>query len=189
MDIKELSETALLDHAMTSKKRSKAIEEFLKLTFKSQVDSNCCHEDLVNLGLFSFGFLLKFHFIGGWFSTNQKFYYVNETRKAKYGDFELTRTELAEIFGQSNNSNLSNRVFEVIDRDKNGHICAREFADILILLLKGSIEEKAALMHRVYNLENHKDLTLRNGFERRFQDRPHSRTLRFEFAYFTIHFQ
>ena len=59
MDIKELSETALLDHAMTSKKRSKAIEEFLKLTFKSQVDSNCCHEDLVNLGLFSFGFLLK----------------------------------------------------------------------------------------------------------------------------------
>ena len=52
MDIKELSETVLLDHAMTSKKRSKAIEEFLKLTFKSQVDSNCCHEDLVNLGLF-----------------------------------------------------------------------------------------------------------------------------------------
>ena len=69
--------------------------------------------------------------------------------KRKYGDFELTRTELAEIFGQSNNSNLSNRVFEVIDRDKNGHICAREFADILILLLKGSMEEKAALMHRV----------------------------------------
>ena len=59
MDIKELSETALLDHAMTSKKRSKAIEEFLKLTFKSQVDSNCCHEDLVNLGLFSFEFSLK----------------------------------------------------------------------------------------------------------------------------------
>ena len=54
MDIKELSETVLLDHAMTSKKRSKAIEEFLKLTFKSQVDSNCCHEDLVNLGLFLF---------------------------------------------------------------------------------------------------------------------------------------
>ena len=89
---------------------------------------------------------------------------VMKHNKAKYGDFELTRTELAEIFGQSNNSNLSNRVFEVIDTDKNGHICAREFADILILLLKGSIEEKAALMHRVYNLENHKDLTLRNGF-------------------------
>ena len=65
MDIKELSETALLDHAMTSKKRSKAIEEFLKLTFKSQVDSNCCHEDLVNLGLFSFGSLLKFLLEGG----------------------------------------------------------------------------------------------------------------------------
>ena len=71
MDIKELSETALLDHAMTSKKRSKAIEEFLKLTFKSQVDSNCCHEDLVNLGLFLFQFSLTSPFIRGLVSTNQ----------------------------------------------------------------------------------------------------------------------
>ena len=54
MDIREMSEASLLENAMTSKKRSKAIEEFLKLTFKSQVDANCCHEDLVNLGLFSF---------------------------------------------------------------------------------------------------------------------------------------
>ena len=54
MDIREMSEASLLDNAMTSKKRSKAIEEFLKLTFKSQVDSNCCHEDLVNLGIVSF---------------------------------------------------------------------------------------------------------------------------------------
>ena len=71
MDIKELSETALLDHAMTSKKRSKAIEEFLKLTFKSQVDSNCCHEDLVNLGLFLSQFSLTSPFIRGLISTNQ----------------------------------------------------------------------------------------------------------------------
>ena len=71
MDIKELSETALLDHAMTSKKRSKAIEEFLKLTFKSQVDSNCCHEDLVNLGLFLFQFSLTSPFIRGLVTTNR----------------------------------------------------------------------------------------------------------------------
>ena len=55
---------------------------------------------------------------------------------SEYGDLELTRCELEEILGQSPNSNLSNRIFDFTDKDKNGHVCAREFADILILLLK-----------------------------------------------------
>ena len=72
----------------------------------------------------------------------------------QHGDLELTRTELAEIFGQSSNSILSNRVFDVCDTDKNGLMCAKDFAVMLLTIMKGSIEEKARLVYDVYELNS-----------------------------------
>ena len=74
------------------------------------------------------------------------------------GDVELNREELAEIVGHKHNSILSERIFELIDTDKNGTICAREPAKLFLLLMKGTAEEKAHLLYSVYDVDSRRNL-------------------------------
>jgi len=45
------------------------------------------------------------------------------------------------------------KMFDLVDRDKNGYISFREFLDMLIIFVKGSAEDKAQLMFDMYDIE------------------------------------
>ena len=131
LEVKEDNETVILENALTAERRAKAIESFLKAAFKNLVTGNT--------GMPRHEDLVDY---------------------VQHGDLELTRTELAEIFGQSNCSILSNRIFDVCDTDKNGLMCAKDFALMLLTIIKGTIEEKARLVYDVYELETSHSMSL-----------------------------
>ena len=44
------------------------------------------------------------------------------------------------------------KMFNLIDKDKNGFISFREFTDLLIIFANGTEEEKASLLFRMYDI-------------------------------------
>lgn len=44
------------------------------------------------------------------------------------------------------------KMFNLIDKDKNGFISFREFTDLLIIFSDGTEEEKASLLFRMYDI-------------------------------------
>jgi len=74
----------------------------------------------------------------------------------------LSRTELSNLFGQRADSPLMRRIFETIDTDNDGTVCAQEFVEFLVLVMKGNNDDKAQLIYDIYDVSNKTKLTIEN---------------------------
>ncbi|XP_068131700.1 dual oxidase 1-like isoform X2 [Hyperolius riggenbachi] len=121
----------LLKEAVTKKQRSQILETFFRHSFAQvlHIDQSGI-EDLVA------GSSLK----------------VREALKC-----ELSRTEFAESLGLKPQSMFVESMFSLADEDGNGYLSFREFLNILLILMKGSPEEKSRLMFTMYDVDG-------NGF-------------------------
>ncbi|XP_032685960.1 dual oxidase-like isoform X3 [Odontomachus brunneus] len=72
---------------------------------------------------------------------------------------ELTIIEFAEALSMKPEAEFVKKIFNLVDKDKNGFISFREFIDMLVIFLKGSAEEKIKLMFDMYDINNTKRLT------------------------------
>uniref|UniRef100_A0A1Y1KGZ7 NAD(P)H oxidase (H2O2-forming) n=1 Tax=Photinus pyralis TaxID=7054 RepID=A0A1Y1KGZ7_PHOPY len=65
---------------------------------------------------------------------------------------ELTLVEFAEALNMSSNAEFVVRMFNLIDKDKNGFISFREFVDLLIIFAEGDELKKAKLLFDMYDV-------------------------------------
>ncbi|KMQ98401.1 dual oxidase 2 [Lasius niger] len=65
---------------------------------------------------------------------------------------ELTIIEFAEALSMKPDAEFVKKIFNLVDKDKNGFISFREFVDMLVIFLKGSAEEKMKLMFDMYDI-------------------------------------
>ncbi|XP_060531820.1 dual oxidase 2-like [Cylas formicarius] len=80
-------------------------------------------------------------------------------------DTELTLTEFADSLNMRPENEFVRRMFMLVDKNKNGFICFREFVDLLIIFADGTEEEKAKLLFNLYDIDGtgylrSKDFTL-----------------------------
>ncbi|KAG8440375.1 hypothetical protein GDO86_006217 [Hymenochirus boettgeri] len=122
-----MDEKSLLKEAVTKKQRGHILETFFRQSF-AQV--------LKNIESFTTNSCEK----------------VKEALKC-----ELSRTEFAESLGLKSHSMFVESMFSLADEDGNGYLSFREFLNILVILMKGSPEEKSRLMFTMYDVDG-------NGF-------------------------
>ncbi|XP_053573547.1 dual oxidase 1-like [Bombina bombina] len=127
----KMNEKALLKEAVTKKQRSQILETFFKQSF-----SQVLHISQSDIESF----------------TSDSCFKVKEALKC-----ELSRTEFAESLGLKPHSIFVESMFSLADEDGNGYLSFREFLNILIILMKGSAEEKSQLMFKMYDIDG-------NGF-------------------------
>lgn len=65
---------------------------------------------------------------------------------------ELTLNEFAEVLNMQPSAEFVWKMFNLIDKDKNGFISFREFVDLLIIFAKGNGEEKVKLLFNMYDI-------------------------------------
>lgn len=126
-----MDEEILLNEAVTKLQRSQILETFFRHSF-----AQVLHIDQSSIESFTAGSSLK----------------VKEALKC-----ELSRTEFAESLGLKPNSLFVESMFSLADEDGNGYLSFREFLSILLILMKGSPEEKSKLMFTMYDIDG-------NGF-------------------------
>ncbi|XP_073474996.1 dual oxidase 1-like isoform X2 [Aquarana catesbeiana] len=127
----KMDEDSLLKEAVTKKQRSQILETFFRHSFSQVLDID--QSGIENLIAES---SLK----------------VREALKC-----ELSRTEFAESLGLKPHSTFVDSMFSLADEDGNGYLSFREFLNILIILMKGSPEQKSKLMFTMYDIDG-------NGF-------------------------
>ncbi|KAI4457597.1 oxidase/peroxidase [Holotrichia oblita] len=67
--------------------------------------------------------------------------------------FEITMYEFADILGMHPDKEFIQRMFLLIDKDKNGFISFREFTDLLVIFAKGTELEKGKLLFDMYDID------------------------------------
>lgn len=67
--------------------------------------------------------------------------------------FEITMYEFADILGMHPEKEFIQRMFLLIDKDKNGFISFREFTDLLVIFAKGTELEKGKLLFDMYDID------------------------------------
>ncbi|XP_070541735.1 dual oxidase 2-like isoform X2 [Ptychodera flava] len=72
---------------------------------------------------------------------------------------ELTKVEFAEALSLKPNSVFVEKMFELIDKDKNGYVSFREFLDMLIIFSKGTAETRLRLFFDMYDLDHSGTMT------------------------------
>ncbi|XP_069837992.1 dual oxidase 1-like [Dendropsophus ebraccatus] len=127
----KMDEETLLNEAVTKIQRSQILETFFRHSF-----AQVLHIDQSGIESFSAGNSLK----------------VREALKC-----ELSRTEFADSLGLKPHSLFVESMFSLADEDGNGYLSFREFLSILLILMKGSPEEKSKLMFTMYDIDG-------NGF-------------------------
>ncbi|KAM4746802.1 dual oxidase 1-like [Rhinophrynus dorsalis] len=127
----KMKEKNLLKEAVTKKQRSHILETFFRQSF-----AQVLHINQSDIESFTSGNCSK----------------VKEALKC-----ELSRTEFAESLGLKPNSMFVESMFSLADEDGNGYLSFREFLNILVILMKGSPEEKSRLMFTMYDVDG-------NGF-------------------------
>ncbi|XP_075064233.1 dual oxidase 1-like [Mixophyes fleayi] len=127
----KMDEHTLLNQAVTKKQRSQILETFFRYSFAQVLNI-----DQSGIESFTAGTSLK----------------VREALKC-----ELSRTEFAESLGLKPHSMFVESMFSLADQDGNGYLSFREFLNILLILMKGSPEEKSKLMFTMYDIDG-------NGF-------------------------
>ncbi|XP_063305234.1 dual oxidase 1-like [Pelobates fuscus] len=124
-------EQSLLKEAVTKKQRSQILETFFRQSFAQVLKI-----DPLDTGNFEAGSSSK----------------IKEAIEC-----ELSRTEFAESLGLKPQSMFVESMFSLADEDGNGYLSFREFLNILVILMKGSPEEKSKLMFTMYDVDG-------NGF-------------------------
>ena len=74
---------------------------------------------------------------------------------------ELTQDEFADAMSLKKDSLFVEQMFQLIDKDGNGFISFREFADMIVIFARGNPEDKIKLMFDMYDIDRtgelHKD--------------------------------
>nr|XP_022914641.1 dual oxidase-like [Onthophagus taurus] len=78
---------------------------------------------------------------------------------------ELTLFEFADALGMQPETEFVKKMFNLIDKDKNGFISFREFADLLVIFAKGTETDKAKLLFDMYDINAVGYLTRDNFME------------------------
>lgn len=73
---------------------------------------------------------------------------------------ELTITEFAEALRMSKDSAFVNKMFALIDKDRNNLVSFREFIDLLVIFANGNEEDKAKLLFDMYDINSTGYLTV-----------------------------
>lgn len=68
-------------------------------------------------------------------------------------DFEITMYEFADVLGMHPETEFIQRMFLLIDKDRNGFISFREFTDLLVIFAKGTEVDKAKLLFDMYDID------------------------------------
>ncbi|XP_043536211.1 dual oxidase 2 isoform X1 [Chiloscyllium plagiosum] len=127
LNLKEMSQKAILKEAVTKQQRSKILDTFFRRVFAQVLEI-----DRSDAGDFT----------------------TEISRKTKESlNCELTRVEFADALGLKDDSMFVEQMFSLADKDGNGYLSFREFLDILIIFMKGSPEEKSKLMFRMYDVD------------------------------------
>lgn len=77
---------------------------------------------------------------------------VDDNLEKEIVDTELTITEFADALSMRSQDEFVQRMFHLIDKDKNGFISFREFVDLLIIFANGTPQEKAKLLFDMYDI-------------------------------------
>ncbi|CAK8698108.1 unnamed protein product [Clavelina lepadiformis] len=77
-----------------------------------------------------------------------------KNKTMEIAECELTQMELAETMGMKADSLFVKQMFQLADVDKSGYLSFREFADLIILLMNGSPEQKAKMLFDMYDLDH-----------------------------------
>lgn len=68
-------------------------------------------------------------------------------------EFEITMYEFADVLGMHPDTEFIQRMFLLIDKDRNGFISFREFTDLLIIFANGTETDKAKLLFDMYDID------------------------------------
>ncbi|KAM8974091.1 dual oxidase 1-like [Pelodytes ibericus] len=134
----KMKEQNLLKEAVTKKQRSQILETFFRQSFAQVLNI-----DQSDIESFTAGHCTK----------------VVEALKC-----ELSRTEFAESLGLKPHSMFVESMFSLADEDGNGYLSFREFLNILVILMKGSSEEKSRLMFTMYDVDGNGFLSKKEFF-------------------------
>ncbi|XP_029667919.1 dual oxidase 2-like, partial [Formica exsecta] len=116
---------ALLKQAITKKHRQKKLEMFFRVVFAQAFHIAHTEEEILQID-------------------------SSVAREVIYT--ELTIVEFAEALSMKPDAEFVKKIFNLVDKDKNGFISFREFVDMLVIFLKGSAEEKMKLMFDMYDI-------------------------------------
>ncbi|XP_050459016.1 dual oxidase 2-like isoform X1 [Cataglyphis hispanica] len=116
---------ALLKQAITKKHRQKKLEMFFRVVFAQAFHIAHTEEEILQID-------------------------SSVAREVIYT--ELTIIEFAEALSMKPDAEFVKKIFNLVDKDKNGFISFREFVDMLVIFLKGSAEEKMKLMFDMYDI-------------------------------------
>ncbi|XP_076296274.1 dual oxidase 1-like isoform X2 [Lasioglossum baleicum] len=128
ISIKEIRNTTakeLLKHAVTKRVRQKKLEQFFRVVFSQALHITHTEEEILK---------------------------IDATVAKEVIHTELTLIEFSEALSMSSESQFIEKIFNLVDKDKNGFISFREFLDMLCVFLKGSAEDKVKLMFDMYDI-------------------------------------
>ncbi|XP_076646950.1 dual oxidase 2-like isoform X2 [Halictus rubicundus] len=123
--IRNSTTTELLKQAVTKRSRQKKLEQFFRVVFSQALHITHTEEEILK---------------------------IDATVAKEVIYTELTLIEFSEALSMSSDSEFIKKIFNLIDKDKNGFISFREFLDMLIIFLKGSAEDKVKLMFDMYDI-------------------------------------
>ncbi|XP_043487025.1 dual oxidase-like [Polistes fuscatus] len=127
-----INSTEMLKKATTKKDRQDKIEKFFRVVFAQAFHIVHTEDEILQIG-------------------------SNIAKEVIYT--ELAITEFAESLSMRPDAEFIKKIFNLVDKDKNGFISFREFVDMLVIFLKGSAEEKMKFMFDMYDINGTGRLT------------------------------
>ncbi|KAL2743176.1 dual oxidase 2-like [Vespula maculifrons] len=122
---KNINSAEMLKQAITKKDRQNKLEKFFRVVFAQAFHITHTEDEILQIGS----------------KTAKEVIYT-----------ELTITEFAEALSMRPDAEFIKKIFNLVDKDKNGFISFREFVDMLVIFLKGTAEEKMKFMFDMYDI-------------------------------------
>ncbi|XP_077992197.1 dual oxidase 1-like [Glandiceps talaboti] len=118
------SQRKLKNEAYTYRKRQKKLEKFFNMLF-AKVSKNVISRD-----------------------------FDNDPKMKEVLECELTVHEFAEAFSMKLDDDFVQLIFESVDKDGNGYISFKEFLELVIVLYRGSVEDKCRMLFDLYDVNS-----------------------------------
>ncbi|XP_012281785.1 dual oxidase 2 isoform X2 [Orussus abietinus] len=124
-DVGNITTKEIMKQAVTRKSRQKKLESFFRVVFSQ-----------------------AFHIA----HSEDEILQIDSTVAKEIIYTELTIIEFAEALSMRPDSEFIKKIFNLVDKDKNGFVSFREFVDMLVIFLKGNAEDKVKLMFDMYDV-------------------------------------
>nr|XP_039267420.1 dual oxidase 1-like isoform X1 [Styela clava] len=139
-----ISEKELLAEAVTKETRQELLDDFFRRVFG----------EVLNISQMSPR--KKGHSIPKLASTEKNL-------REDIADCELTEAEFAETLGMKSGSLFVKQMFEMADTDKSGYLSMREVADLMVILMNGTPEQKAKMLFDMYDVDKSGQISRNEG--------------------------